>query len=283
MAAIQSGHTQSRPTRTGHTQSGPTQHGPTKPEPTEREARKVAEAARETDWTKPSFGRELFLGRLRLDLIDPWPSNTARADRAGEDFLMQLRPFVEGIDGAAIERDARIPDEVFAGLAELGAFGMKIDKEYGGLGLSNLHYCQALMLIGSANASVGALLSAHQSIGVPQPLKLFGTAGPEAASSCPALAAGEVSAFLLTEPDVGSDPARLATSATPVARRLPAQRREAVGHQRHGRHLLVVMARVPASEGHAAASPRSWWRPTRRASRSSGATPSSACAAWRTA
>ena len=112
-----------------------------------------------------------------------------------------------------IERDARIPDEVFQGLADLGAFGMKIDQKYGGLGLSNLHYCQALMLVGSANASIGALLSAHQSIGVPQPLKLFGT-DEQKQKFLPRLAAGEVSAFLLTEPDVGSDPARMSTTAT---------------------------------------------------------------------
>ena len=80
----------------------------------------------------------------------------------------------------------RIPDEVFHGLAELGAFGMKIDEKYGGLGLSNLHYCQALMLAGSASPAIGALLSAHQSIGVPQPLKLFGTDGAEADVPAPA-------------------------------------------------------------------------------------------------
>ncbi len=140
------------------------------------------------------------------------------------------------IDREQIERDARIPDEVVTGLAELGAFGMKIDEKYGGLGLSNLDYCRALMLVGSANPSLGALLSAHQSIGVPQPLKLFGT--PEQKEKfLPRLAAGEVSAFLLTESDVGSDPARLSHDRDADARgRLPAQRGQALGHQRHGGH-----------------------------------------------
>jgi hypothetical protein len=94
----------------------------TKAGPTEREARKVAEAARETRWTRPSFGKELFLGRLRLDLVDPWPSNSPEQVATGEAYLARLRPFVEGIDGTAIERDASISDEVFTGLAELGAF-----------------------------------------------------------------------------------------------------------------------------------------------------------------
>ena len=46
---------------------------------TEREARKVAEEAREDEWRLPSFGRDLFLGRLRLDLIHPQPQLDAAA------------------------------------------------------------------------------------------------------------------------------------------------------------------------------------------------------------
>ncbi|WP_433529465.1 acyl-CoA dehydrogenase family protein [Micromonospora sp. CA-263727] len=217
----------------------------------EQEARRVAEAARQSTWDRPSFGKELFLGRLRLDLIDPWPRpDPAEEARAGE-FLGRLRDYVAAeVDGAAIERDARIPDEVFQGLARLGAFGMKIGQEYGGVGLSNLHYCRALMLVGSVSPAIGALLSAHQSIGVPQPLKMFGSA-EQKQRFLPRLAAGEVSAFLLTEPDVGSDPARLATTAEPTP--------DGAGYRLNGvklwatngtvATLLVVMARVPAAEG----------------------------------
>ncbi|WP_341717166.1 acyl-CoA dehydrogenase family protein [Micromonospora sp. FIMYZ51] len=217
----------------------------------EKEARQVAESARQRAWDRPSFGRELFLGRLRLDLINPWPRpDPAEEERAAE-FLGRLRDYVATeVDGAAIERDARIPDEVFQGLARLGAFGMKIDREYGGLGLSNLHYCRALMLAGSVSPAIGALLSAHQSIGVPQPLKMFGTA-EQKQRFLPRLAAGEVSAFLLTEPDVGSDPARLATTAEPTP--------DGTGYRLNGVKLwatngtvathLVVMARVPKAAG----------------------------------
>ena len=212
-------------------------------EVSEKQARQVAEAARESEWRKPSFGKELFLGRFRLDLIDPWPAAEPCPD--ADEFLGKLEAYARSeVDGARIEREARIPDEVFHGLARLGAFGMKIDKEYGGLELSNLHYCKALTLVGSACPAIGALLSAHQSIGVPQPLKLFGTAAQKKAF-LPRLAAGEVSAFLLTEPDVGSDPARLGTVAEPVAG----------GYRLNGvklwatngtmATLLVVMARVP--------------------------------------
>ncbi|WFE48705.1 acyl-CoA dehydrogenase family protein [Verrucosispora sp. WMMD1129] len=217
----------------------------------EKEARQVAEAARQTTWDRPSFGKELFLGRLRLDLIDPWPRPDPEEQARAEEFLGRLRDYVATeVDGAAIERDARIPDEVFQGLARLGAFGMKIGREYGGLGLSNLHYCRALMLAGSVSPAIGALLSAHQSIGVPQPLKMFGSE-EQRRRFLPRLAAGEVSAFLLTEPDVGSDPARLATTAEPTP--------DGTGYRINGVKLwatngtvatqLVVMARVPKAEG----------------------------------
>jgi alkylation response protein AidB-like acyl-CoA dehydrogenase len=216
----------------------------------EKQARKVAEAAREQEWRKPSFGKELFLGRFRLGLIDPLPLPDPEKAAKAESFLAKLGEYAESnVDGQQIERDARIPDEVFRGLAGLGVFGMKIDEKYGGLGLSNLDYCRGLMLVGSANPSLGALVSAHQSIGVPQPLKLFGT-DEQRERFLPRLAGGEVSAFLLTEADVGSDPARMRTTAEPVegGYRLNGVKLWATNGTMAT--LLVVMAQVPKSEGH---------------------------------
>lgn len=222
---------------------------PHTPKVTEREARQVAEEAREQDWRKPSFAKELFLGRFRLDLIHPHPLPAAEDVRRGEEFLARLRDFCETrIDGALIEREARIPDEVVGGLKELGALGMKIDVKYGGLGLTQVYYNKALALVGSASPAIGALLSAHQSIGVPQPLKTFGSQ-EQKDTFLPRLARTDISAFLLTEPDVGSDPARLATTAV----------RDGDDYVLDGvklwttngvvADLLVVMARVPKSEG----------------------------------
>ena len=214
-----------------------------------QESREVAEASRETDWTKPSFGKELFLGRLRLDLIDPWPQPDPMRSAKGEEFIKKLNAYVRSeVDGAKIERDNHIPDEVFHNLARLGAFGMKIDEKYGGLGLTNLDYARSLMLVGSVSPAIGALLSAHQSIGVPQPLKLFGTA-EQKRRYLPRLAAGEVSAFLLTEPDVGSDPARLGTIAEPVEGGYKLNGVKLWATNGTVATLLVVMARVPKSEG----------------------------------
>ncbi|MER5868196.1 acyl-CoA dehydrogenase family protein [Streptomyces sp. NPDC002044] len=223
----------------------------TRPKVTEREARRVAEAAREQDWRKPSFAKELFLGRFRLDLIHPHPLPADEDVRRGVAFLARLREFCEtSVDGARIEREAKIPDETVRGLKELGALGMKIGTEYGGLGLTQVYYNKALALVGSVSPAIGALLSAHQSIGVPQPLKMFGTR-EQKDRYLPRCATTAISAFLLTEPDVGSDPARLATTAVPdgddayVLDGVKLWTTNGVVAD-----LLVVMARVPASEGH---------------------------------
>ncbi len=211
----------------------------------EREARKVAEEAREGEWSRPSFGKDLFLGRLRLDLIHPQPQLDASAVERGERFLERLRAFlVESVDPLEIERDARIPDAVIDGLKALGALGMKVPEEYGGLGLSQVYYNRALALAGSMHASLSTLLSAHQSIGVAEPLLLFGTE-EQKQRWLPLVARDHISAFLLTEPDVGSDPARLGATAEPVEG----------GYRLNGVKLwatngaiadiVVVMAKVP--------------------------------------
>ncbi|MFE6199085.1 acyl-CoA dehydrogenase family protein [Streptomyces sp. NPDC057838] len=221
-----------------------------RPAVTEREAREVAEAAREQHWRKPSFAKELFLGRFRLDLIHPHPVPEDEAAERGEEFLAKLRDFVETkVDPALIEREARIPDEVIAGLKELGAFGMKIGTRYGGLGLTQVYYNKALALAGSASPAIGVLLSAHQSIGVPQPLKLFGTE-EQRERFLPRCARTDISAFLLTEPDVGSDPARLATTAVPDGDDYVLDGVKLWTTNGVVADLLVVMARVPRSEGH---------------------------------
>ncbi|WP_326610185.1 acyl-CoA dehydrogenase family protein [Streptomyces scopuliridis] len=220
-----------------------------KPKVSEREARQVAEAAREQGWRKPSFAKEMFLGRFRLDLIHPHPMPASEDVKRGEQFLTKLREFSETrIDGARIEREARIPDEVINGLKELGALGMKIETKYGGLGLTQMYYNKALALVGSASPAIGALLSAHQSIGVPQPLKIFGTQ-EQKDTFLPRLARTDISAFLLTEPDVGSDPARLATTAVPDGDSYVLDGVKLWTTNGVVADLLVVMARVPKTEG----------------------------------
>jgi alkylation response protein AidB-like acyl-CoA dehydrogenase len=220
--------------------------------PSYEQSKQVAEAGREAEWTRPSFGRALFLGEFRLDLIHPQPELDPAAVAKGETFLERLRVFLtERVDRQRIEREARIPEQVVEGLGELGALGMKIPEEYGGLGLSQVHYNKALALAGAWHSSISTLLSAHQSIGLPEPLRLFGSE-EQRRTWLPRLARDHVSAFLLTEPDVGSDPARMSTTAVPTE--------DGTGYRITGTKLwatngaiadvVVVMAVVPASDGH---------------------------------
>lgn len=181
---------------------------------TAEDARTAAEAARETAWVRPSFAKGLYLGNFDVDLIHPHPQSSAGDMERGEAFLDKVEAYARTLDGARIEREAKIPDEYLAGLAELGVFGMKIPIEYGGLGLNLSYYGRALAILGSVHPAFGALVSAHQSIGVPEPVKVFGTA-EQKQKYLPRCAAGAVTAFLLTEPDVGSDPARMGCLAVP--------------------------------------------------------------------
>jgi alkylation response protein AidB-like acyl-CoA dehydrogenase len=182
----------------------------------ETEARDVAEAARETEWEHPSFARELFLGRFRFDLIHPHPvvDDPEEAGRA-KPFLDRLRAFLERFPSEEVDRTGEIPESYVQELREMGAFGIKIPKEYGGLGLSQLSYVRAMEMVTSKDGSLVALLSASQSIGVPQPLKLFGTE-EQKRKYFPRLAKGAISAFALTEVHAGSDPANMSTAATPT-------------------------------------------------------------------
>jgi hypothetical protein len=181
---------------------------------TEQEAREVAEAAREKEWEAPSFVRELFEGSFRLDLVHPFPApDPADLERA-RPFMEKLERFMrERVDSDKIDREGKIPPEIVRGLGEIGAFGIKIPAEYGGLGLSQYSYTRAIGLVTSQDGNLTALLSAAQSIGVPTPLKMFGTPAQKK-KYLPRLAKGAVSAFALTENHVGSDPAGLSTTAT---------------------------------------------------------------------
>lgn len=182
----------------------------------EIEALEVAEAAREQEWTHPSFVAELFMGKLRLDSIVPFPTQDPTDRKAGDEFLAKLEHFLKTeLDADKVDREGQIPQSVMDGLAKLGAFGIKIPKEYGGLGLSQTNYDRALAMIAGHCGSTAVTVSAHQSIGVPQPLLLFGTEAQKR-KYLPQFAKGAISAFALTEPEVGSDPARLSTTAVPV-------------------------------------------------------------------
>lgn len=174
----------------------------------------LAEDSREAEWKYESFVAELFKGDFRWDLIHPYPAQNPEDAKIGDALLKELEADLrQHIDPEAIDHNQEIPKASLKALADKGYFGMKVSKKYGGLGLSIFNYTRAMALVGSWCGSTAVWLSAHQSIGVPQPLKLFGTEAQKE-KFLPRLAKGAISAFALTEPDVGSDPAKMKTTAT---------------------------------------------------------------------
>src|SRR5256886_12293744 len=138
------------------------------------EAREVAEAAREQQWVAPSFVRDLFRGRLRMPLIDPYPEQDPEEVRRAQPFLEQLERFLrDEVDSDKIDREGEIPDAVIEGLRALGAFGIKIPREYGGLGLSQLSYMKAIELVSSVDGAVAGPRSAPPSPRGPPPPPKF--------------------------------------------------------------------------------------------------------------
>lgn len=177
------------------------------------QARAAAEGARDRSWNEHTFLRDLFMGNFRFDLIHPFPDPGTTISQRAREYAHKLQTFMaEKVDSEQIDRVGKIPEEVIQQLREMGAFGLKIPREYGGLGFSQPEYAHIMSIVGSADGNLVALLSAHQSIGVPQPVKMFGTE-EQKKRFLPRCAEGAISAFALTEPRVGSDPARLETRA----------------------------------------------------------------------
>jgi alkylation response protein AidB-like acyl-CoA dehydrogenase len=214
----------------------------------QQSARATAEAAREREWTGESFIRDVFMGRFRLDLIESL--SLAPPDRPEFlRFMDELRRLLQvEVDPIRIDETGEYPPRLIEALRELGAFGLKIPRDYGGLGFSHAEYVRVMQLLGSHDANVTALLSAHQAIGVPQPISMFGT-DEQKRRFLPRCARGAISAFALTEPAVGSDPARLQTRAelAPDGSHWILDGDKLWCTNGTLAELLVVMARDPAS------------------------------------
>jgi len=176
----------------------------------------LTESSRDPLDERGSFASNLFIGRYDFDRIFPFPEQSAEDRAAGEGFLAELRAYLEAnVDADEIDRTGEIPQKNIDDLFAMGAFAIKIPKQYGGLGLSQVNYGRAAMLFGSWDANLTALVSAHQSIGVPQPLLLFGT-DAQKEKYLPRVARHEISAFALTEGNAGSDPANMSLRADPT-------------------------------------------------------------------
>ena len=176
-------------------------------------ALELAESSRDPLDERGSFASNLFIGRFDFDRIFPYPNQSAEDAAAGAEFLAQLRSYLrDNVDADEIDRTGEIPQKNIDELFAMGAFAIKVPKQYGGLGLSQVNYGRSAMLLGSWDANLTALVSAHQSIGVPQPLLLFGTE-QQKEKYLPRVARKEISAFALTEMNAGSDPANMSLRA----------------------------------------------------------------------
>ena len=181
-----------------------------------RKSLEFAESQREEEWKYPSFGLKLFHGKMDWSLIFPFPEQSEQEKKLGDDYVKKMEIFLkENLDPDEVDRTSIIPQKVIDGLGKLKAFALKIPKEYGGMGFSQVNYNRIMHMVSSYCGSTAVLLSAHQSIGVPQPLKLFGT-DEQKKKYLPLFAQGKISAFALTEMNAGSDPREMKTTATPV-------------------------------------------------------------------
>lgn len=173
----------------------------------------IAEEARKHAYLLPSFGAQLFMGTFAPQLMHPFPEQTPEEIAIGDAIINPFMAYLyENLDPEEVDASRTIPQNVLDEMARMGIFALKIPKKYGGLGLSQVNYNRLVMKVASYCGSTAVLISAHQSIGVPQPLKMYGTE-KQREKYFPKFREGWISAFALTEPDVGSDPAKMECEA----------------------------------------------------------------------
>lgn len=179
----------------------------------DEEEKRLAEELLFSEKKNPSFAKQLFLGKFDHDLVFPYSYPSDEENKIITDLLQKVTVFAdESLDPVAIDREAKIPDRVIQGLANLGVLGMTVPKEFGGLGMSQSAYCKVIDLIAARCGSTALFINVHQSIGL-KALLLFGTP-KQKQRWLPPLARGEITAaFSLTEPNAGSDANGVETKA----------------------------------------------------------------------
>ncbi len=200
---------------------------------------------------KLGFAKSLFYGRVRGDLLFPYPVLPADQQAAADEATAKVKAFADAhIDHVKIDREARIPDDVVRGLGDLGVLGMTIPKEYGGMGFNQQQYLRTMEILGGHCASTAVFVNAHHSIGC-RALVLFGTKEQQEKWLPGLLNGTKLAAFALTEPEAGSDAGGVRTTATPTE--------DGTAYLLNGiKHyitnggiadVLTVMARTPDGKG----------------------------------
>lgn len=177
------------------------------------QALEIVEAARSEASKHPSFAGQLFMGQFDPKLLFPFPEEPQGDRKEAEELIEKLMKYLqENLDPEEVDATRTIPRKVIDEMGKMGIFALKVPKEYGGLGFSQANYNRLVMRVSSYCGGTGVLISAHQSIGVPQPVKLYGTE-EQKKKYLPLFRQGKISAFALTEPEVGSDPAQMSSEA----------------------------------------------------------------------
>lgn len=176
-------------------------------------ALEMTESAREKEWQYPSFGSQMFMGKIDWSMLHPFPAQSAEDKTIGDRYIEELSTYLkEHLDPEEVDETRTIPQSVIDEMFRLGIFAMKVPKEYEGLGFSQVNYNRVMMNVASYCGATAVLISAHQSIGVPEPLKVFGTE-KQKRQFFPRFRKNAISAFALTEVEVGSDPAQMKATA----------------------------------------------------------------------
>ena len=193
------------------------------------------------------FAKALFFGKFKGELLYPYPTLAADKQTAADEMAAKVKSYADAhIDHMKIDRDARIPDSVIQGLADIGLYKLTIPPAYGGLGFGQQQYLKTMEILGGHDASVAVFVNAHHSIGV-RALCLFGTKEQQA-KWLPGLYDGsKLCAFALTEPEAGSDAGNVQMTATPTDDGTAYILNGTKHYITNGgiAHILTVMARTP--------------------------------------
>ncbi len=169
--------------------------------------RKLLEQAEEwlgAEPTKMGPVKNLFWGNIKQDFYFPYPQTDAREAAECDQLLARLDDYLRNEHpSVAIDQDQEIPRWVIDRLFDLGVLGMTIPKDHGGLGMGITSYNRVLERIGASCGSTAVMVSAHQSIGC-KAVMLFGST-EQKREWLPHLAKDWLSAFCLSEPNVGCD------------------------------------------------------------------------------
>jgi alkylation response protein AidB-like acyl-CoA dehydrogenase len=193
------------------------------------------------------FAKALFFGKFKADLLYPYPTLSPEKQAAADAMAARVKEFADfSIDHMKIDREARIPDGVIQGLADIGMYKLTIPAEYGGLGFGQQQYLKSMEILGGHDSSVAVFVNAHHSIGV-RALCLFGTREQQA-KWLPGLYDGsKLCAFALTEPEAGSDAGNVQATAALTEDGSAYVLNGTKHYITNGgiAHILTVMARTP--------------------------------------